>query len=63
MCLIGTPSFVESSRVVDEKEKEFPGQFGEGGAQGRIFSFQNVVFCSGLTIGPLLAGALVERIG
>jgi len=54
---------VESSRVVDEKEKEFPGQFGKFGAQGRIFSFQNVIFCSGLTVGPLFSGLLVEKIG
>jgi MFS family permease len=48
---------------VDELESDQPGIFGTKGGYSRSFSLTNVSFVSGLVVGPLLSGILVDSVG
>lgn len=49
--------------VVKAEEAKHPGIFGPRGGLSRVFSLVEVAATSGMTIGPILAGALTERFG
>lgn len=63
MAVIGSPSIVEASEVVQKYDKANPGFFGENGPYAQLYGFQSLVFCAGLTIGPVLSGTLRDTIG
>ncbi|KAL2837843.1 major facilitator superfamily domain-containing protein [Aspergillus pseudoustus] len=51
---------VEVNNVVDEKEKECPGIFGEQGGTAQAYGLFNVAWSGGQVLGPLAAGWLVD---
>ncbi|KAH9904487.1 MFS general substrate transporter [Xylariomycetidae sp. FL2044] len=63
LAIIGSPSVVEASAVVQKYDKANPGFFGENGPYAQLYGFNSLFFCAGLTIGPLVAGALRDSIG
>lgn len=63
LAMIGPPSFVEASEVVQNYDKANPGFFGSNGPYAQLYGFSSLFFCAGLTIGPLAGGALRNRIG
>jgi len=54
---------VEASTVAEKYDKHNPGFFGEQGPYGHLYAINSMVFSTGLTVGPLLAGGLEEKIG
>jgi len=63
MAVIGSPSIVEASDVVQKYDKANPGFFGENGPYAQLYGFQSLTFSAGLTLGPLLSGGLRDSIG
>ena len=63
LAVIGAPSIVEAGSVVEKYHKRNPEFFGENGPYGQLYSINSMVFCLGLTVGPLLGGGLTESIG
>ena len=63
MAVIGSPSIVEASNVVQKYDKANPEFFGRQGPYGSLYAFNSIFFCAGLTAGPLLGGALRDNIG
>ncbi|KAJ5160180.1 MFS transporter [Penicillium canariense] len=54
---------VELTAVVKAEEARNPGIFGPRGGLSRVFSLVEVAATSGMTLGPIVAGALTERFG
>ncbi|KAI1120421.1 major facilitator superfamily domain-containing protein [Nemania abortiva] len=63
LAIIGSPSVVEASDVVQKYDKANPGLFGENGPYAQLYGFNSLFFCAGLTIGPIVAGVLKDTIG
>ncbi|KAI0862240.1 major facilitator superfamily domain-containing protein [Xylaria cubensis] len=63
LAIIGSPSVVEASSVVQKYDKANPGFFGENGPYAQLYGFNSLFFCAGLTIGPVVAGVLKDSIG
>ncbi|SLM37278.1 Tetracycline resistance protein, TetA/multidrug resistance protein MdtG [Lasallia pustulata] len=63
LAIIGSPSIVEASQVVQKYDKGNPGFFGANGPYAQLYGFNSMVFSAGLTVGPLLSGALRDKIG
>ncbi|ETI27505.1 hypothetical protein G647_09696 [Cladophialophora carrionii CBS 160.54] len=63
LAIIGSPSIVEASDVVQKYDKANPGVFGENGPYAQLYGFNSLVFSAGLTIGPILSGTLRDSIG
>ena len=63
MAVIGSPSIVEASNVVQMYDKANPGFFGANGPYAQLYGLNSMVFSAGLTLGPLLSGGLKEAIG
>lgn len=63
MAAIGPPGLVEASFLVQKYDKANPKMFGENGPYAQLYGFNSLVFSGGLTVGPLLSGALRDRIG
>jgi MFS family permease len=63
MAIIGSPSIVEASNVVQKYDKANPEFFGEQGPYAQLYGFNSIFFCAGLTAGPILGGALRDSIG
>ncbi|KAF3011926.1 hypothetical protein E8E14_010261 [Neopestalotiopsis sp. 37M] len=63
LAVIGSPSFVEASEVVQKYDKANPDFFGANGPYAQLYGFSSMFFCAGLTIGPILGGALKDTIG
>lgn len=63
MAVIGSPSIVESSRVVQKYDKANPDFFGANGPYAQLYGLNSLIFSSGLTAGPVLSGALRDTIG
>jgi len=63
LAIIGAPSVVESSTVVERYNKANPGFFGKNGPYAQLYGFNSLFFCGGLTVGPVLAGALKDSFG
>ena len=60
---IGSPSIVEVAHVIQKYDEANPGFFGSNGPYAQIYGINSMVFSAGLTIGPLLSGALKSAIG
>ncbi|KAI0886587.1 MFS transporter-like protein [Annulohypoxylon maeteangense] len=63
LAVIGSPSVVETSYVVQEYDRANPGLFGANGPYAQLYGFNSLFFCAGLTVGPVVAGALRDGIG
>ncbi|KAI1441271.1 MFS transporter-like protein [Annulohypoxylon stygium] len=63
LAVIGSPSVVETSFVVQEYDRANPGLFGANGPYAQLYGFNSLFFCAGLTVGPVIAGALRDGIG
>lgn len=61
--LISAPSLVEASNVIMKYHKANKDFFGERGPYAQLYAINSVFFCLGLSLGPLAAGALREKIG
>lgn len=63
MGVIGSPSIVEASDVVQKFAKANGEFFGKNGPYAQLYGLNSLVFSAGLTVGPLLAGSLRDSIG
>ncbi|OTA54469.1 MFS transporter-like protein [Hypoxylon sp. EC38] len=63
LAIIGSPSIVETSAVVQKYDKANPGFFGVNGPYAQLYGFNSLFFCAGLTVGPVVAGALRDGVG
>ena len=63
MAIIGSPSIVEASDVVQKYDKANPKFFGENGPYAQLYGFTSLIFCLGLAVGPILSGGLRNAIG
>jgi MFS family permease len=63
MGVIGSPSIVEASHVVQKFDRANGDFFGKNGPYAQLYGLNSLVFSAGLTVGPLLAGSLRDAIG
>jgi len=63
LATIGAPSLVEAGAVVDKFHKRNPDFFGEQGPYAQLYGMNGMVFNFGLSIGPIIAGVGIDRIG
>ncbi|KAK2606332.1 hypothetical protein QQS21_003263 [Conoideocrella luteorostrata] len=63
LAIIGSLSVVEASDVSRQYEAANPGFFGDNGPYAQVFGFNSLCLFAGLTIGPLIGGALRDRFG
>ncbi|OJJ51223.1 hypothetical protein ASPZODRAFT_87332 [Penicilliopsis zonata CBS 506.65] len=54
---------VEVNRVVEQRQKECPGIFGQKGGTAQGYGLFNVAWSGGQVLGPLLAGVLIDHFG
>ncbi|CAI7671315.1 unnamed protein product [Penicillium crustosum] len=62
-CLLMGVGTMEATATVDELEDLHPGIFGPYGGYSRAVAITNMSWMSGLLVGPILAGFMVERFG
>ncbi|OQE22685.1 hypothetical protein PENFLA_c012G06662 [Penicillium flavigenum] len=63
MCLLMGVGTMEATATVDKLEDLHPGIFGHYGGYSRAVAVTNMSWMSGLLVGPILAGFMVERFG
>lgn len=63
VALVNTPIFAEIVHIVNEKERQRPGIFGEAGATAQAYGLWNVAFAAGTIAGPLMAGYIKDYAG
>ncbi|CAI7605314.1 unnamed protein product [Penicillium glandicola] len=63
MCLLNGVGMMEATGTVDELEESHPGIFGPYGGYSRAVAITNMSWMSGLLVGPILAGFMVEKFG
>lgn len=63
MAIISAPSIVEASFVIEQYYKANPEAFGDEGPYAQLYAINSMVFSAGLTLGPLISGALRNAIG
>lgn len=63
MGVIGSPSIVEASYVVQQYAKTNPEFFGANGPYAQLYAINSMVFSFGLAVGPLVSGSLREAFG
>ena len=63
LAMIGSPPIVEASRLIEAYHKTNPELFGEQGPYAQLYGFTSLVYCVGLTLGPLVAGSLRDWVG
>ena len=63
MGVIGSPSIVEASNVVQMYAKANPDFFGVNGPYAQLYGINSMVFSLGLTVGPLVSGSLRDALG
>ena len=63
LAIIGSPSVVEASDIIQKYDKANPGFFGKNGPYAQLYGLNSLFFCAGLTIGPVVAGSLKDSIG
>ncbi|KAL8687767.1 MAG: hypothetical protein Q9218_006154 [Villophora microphyllina] len=63
LAVIGSPSIVEASTVVERYHKANPDFFGEQGPYAQLYGINSMVFSAGLTLGPVVSGGLKDSIG
>jgi len=61
--LINSPGLVEASYVLERYHHANKELFGEDGPYAQLYALNSVMFSGGLTVGPLIGGALREKIG
>ena len=59
--LLGAPSLVEASNVIENYHKANKDLFGEKGPYAQLYAINSMVFNAGLTFGPMIAGVLREK--
>jgi MFS family permease len=62
LAVINSPSIVESGNIVEKYYKANEDLFDQA-PYAQLYGINSMVFSAGLTVGPLLAGALKEQIG
>ena len=61
---LGTPALaVEIEDVLASKEREGPGIFGSKGAVGQSFGLYSMSYATGILLGPIWAGFVVDKAG
>lgn len=60
---VSSPSLVEVSYVLEQYHLANPELFGEDGPYAQLYAINSLMFSAGLTLGPVVAGELRERIG
>ncbi|KAL1655906.1 hypothetical protein SLS61_001469 [Didymella pomorum] len=63
LAIIGSPSIVEAGRLVENYSKANKDIFSKGAPWAQLYGINSMVFSGGLTVGPLVAGTLREKIG
>ena len=63
LAAIGAPSVVEAAFVVQQYDKANPDFFGANGPYASLYGLNSMFFSAGLTVGPLVSGALKEAVG
>ncbi|CAG7919284.1 unnamed protein product [Penicillium olsonii] len=63
MCLLNGAGMMEATETVDELEEQSPGIFGPYGGYSRAVAITNMSWMSGLLVGPILAGLIVDKVG
>lgn len=63
LSIIGAPSAVEATQVVDEVAGEDPSTFGKKGPYGQLFGLNAFVFNAGLSLGPIFGWFLRAEVG
>ena len=63
LAIIGSPSIVEASYVVQKYDEANPGFFGANGPYAQLYGLNSMSFCLGLTVGPVVSGGLKDTIG
>jgi MFS family permease len=63
LTIINSPSIVEAGAVIEKYWNANPRAFGENGPYAQLYGMHSMIWSAGLTLGPLLAGALRERVG
>ena len=63
MGVIGSPSIVEASCIVQLYDKANPEFFGHQGPYAQLYGINSMVFSLGLTVGPLVSGSLKDAVG
>ncbi|KAI4249626.1 MAG: hypothetical protein L6R40_000415 [Gallowayella cf. fulva] len=63
LTIVMTPLLAEITYILDAKEKHHPGLFGQKGAYAQAYGLFNCAFAGGMLVGPLWAGAVVDKQG
>ncbi|KAL9124881.1 MAG: hypothetical protein Q9217_005839 [Psora testacea] len=63
MAVIGSPSVVDASYVVQMYDKANPDFFGANGPYAQLYGLNSMVFSAGLSLGPILSGGLKDVLG
>ncbi|KAL8769131.1 MAG: hypothetical protein Q9209_004765 [Squamulea sp. 1 TL-2023] len=63
LTIVMTPLLAEITYILNVKEKRHPGLFGQKGAYAQAYGLFNCAFAGGMLVGPLWAGAVVEKQG
>ncbi|PNY29030.1 MFS-type transporter [Tolypocladium capitatum] len=63
LAIIGSPSFVQVSDVMQRYDNANPGFFGRNGPYAQLYGFNSMFFFAGLAVGPILSGMLRDNIG
>ena len=63
LALISSAPSVEAAQVVRRYHNANPGFFGDNGPYAQLYGMNSLVFSLGMTLGPLIGGALRESIG
>ncbi|KAG4428427.1 hypothetical protein IFR05_016091 [Cadophora sp. M221] len=63
LATISSPSIVEASYVVEQFHTANEDLFGETGPYGQLYAVSSMIFSAGLTCGPVISGALRDRVG
>ena len=61
--LLGSSSVVEAGSVVKKFHQHNPSHFREKGPYAQLYAINHTLFSLGLTVGPLLSGALKDAVG
>ncbi|KAK2626009.1 hypothetical protein QTJ16_004271 [Diplocarpon rosae] len=61
--MISAPSIVEASYVVEQYHAANEDFFGKQGPYGQLYAMSSIAFSAGLTVGPVVAGAMRNSIG
>jgi MFS family permease len=61
--IIDSPSLVKSGLVIEKYHKANPTLFGETGPYAQLYGINSMMFSLGISIGPLVAGALKDSVG